>query len=124
MFLLLLIPGVMYFCWDPEVDKQIIYVNQKLIKIDEKLDYFDDNEINSDSVYAIEKLINNKNKESKKKIYNNKDLEKIKKSTSYEEIKDIKFNDPNSEIVNNYYKNLVKQGKISLENYYKLIKKL
>ena len=124
MFLLLLIPGVMYFCWDPEVDKQIIYVNQKLAKISKKFDGFDDNGSNNDSVDVTEKSINNKNMESEKKVHNNIDLETLKNATSYEEIKDIHFNDLNSEIINNHYKSLVKQGKMSLENYYKLIKKL
>ena len=125
MFLLLLIPGVMYFCWDPEVDKQIIYVNQKLVKISKKLDGFDDNNKKT-SINESDKKINKGGEDLKDNDKNNVNAiinkHKANNIESYDFIKDIIYKDPNIEKINEYYKNMVKSGKITVDTYFKMMK--
>lgn len=125
MFLLLLIPGVMYFCWDPEVDKQIIYVNQKLAKISKKFDGFDDNNKKT-SINESDKKINKGGEDLKDNDKNNVNVitnkHKANNIESYDFIKDIIYKDPNVEKINEYYKNMVKSGTITVDTYFKMMK--
>ena len=71
MFLLGIIPGVMYFCWDPEVDKQLIYVNENLVKISEKLDKFNKTNTNNDDFKTKEDETSYKKENIQATINNN-----------------------------------------------------